>query len=213
MRSLLVLALLALLTLLAASAVSAGDFTRSGRVVHVVDGDTIDVRLDGGSTERVRVIGIDTPERGDCQAAEATGATRALADGKRVRLVGDGTQDTRDRYGRLLAYVWLPGGRDLGYQLVVGGHARVYVYRGHPFARVAAYESARALAGGKGIWRCGTTAAGGAPAGACEPGYSPCLPVTGDLDCGQIAASSKPVRVTGSDPYRLDGDGDGVGCE
>jgi hypothetical protein len=55
-----------------------------------------------------------------------------------------------------------------------------------------------------------------APPGAgasCEPGYSPCLPITSDLDCADIPDSKKPIRVTGSDPYRLDADGDGRGCE
>jgi hypothetical protein len=46
----------------------------------------------------------------------------------------------------------------------------------------------------------------------CEPGYSPCLPRVVDLNCADIPASKKPVRVTGSDPYRLDGNGDGWGC-
>jgi hypothetical protein len=49
--------------------------------------------------------------------------------------------------------------------------------------------------------------------GSCEPGYSPCLPVESDLDCSQIPDSKKPIHVTGSDPYRLDADGDGLGCE
>ncbi|HEU5046186.1 MAG TPA: hypothetical protein VFT75_18845 [Nocardioidaceae bacterium] len=49
--------------------------------------------------------------------------------------------------------------------------------------------------------------------GSCEPGYSPCLPVTSNLDCGDIPDSEKPVHVTGDDPYRLDGDGDGLACE
>jgi 5-methylcytosine-specific restriction endonuclease McrA len=48
--------------------------------------------------------------------------------------------------------------------------------------------------------------------GSCEPGYSPCLPQVADLDCADIPADKTPVRVTGSDPYRLDGDGDGYGC-
>jgi len=48
---------------------------------------------------------------------------------------------------------------------------------------------------------------------ACKPGYSPCLPVRPDLDCDQIADASKPVRVTGFDPYELDADGDGIGCD
>lgn len=50
--------------------------------------------------------------------------------------------------------------------------------------------------------------------GSCEPGYNPCLPITGDLDCPDIEAMGlAPVAVTGSDRYRLDGDGDRVGCE
>ena len=47
----------------------------------------------------------------------------------------------------------------------------------------------------------------------CQVGYSPCLPRVADLNCADIPASKKPVRVTGDDPYRLDGDGDGVACE
>lgn len=48
---------------------------------------------------------------------------------------------------------------------------------------------------------------------ACAPGYKPCLPVRADLDCGQIPDAMKPVRVTGADPYGLDADRDGLGCE
>ncbi|MFO6454386.1 MULTISPECIES: thermonuclease family protein [unclassified Aeromicrobium] len=49
-----------------------------------------------------------------------------------------------------------------------------------------------------------------APDKDCMAGYSPCLPIVADLDCGEIG---HPVRVTGSDPYRLDRDGDGTGCD
>jgi hypothetical protein len=52
-----------------------------------------------------------------------------------------------------------------------------------------------------------------APRGGCEPGYTPCLARVTDLDCGQIPAADKPIHVTGDDPYRLDADGDGLGCE
>ena len=47
----------------------------------------------------------------------------------------------------------------------------------------------------------------------CQPGYSPCLPRVVDLNCSDIPSAKKPIRVTGSDPYRLDGDGDGIACE
>jgi hypothetical protein len=55
--------------------------------------------------------------------------------------------------------------------------------------------------------------AGGSAGKKCEPGYSPCLPIVADLNCADISDSLKPIRVTGSDPYGLDGDGDGYGCE
>ncbi len=47
----------------------------------------------------------------------------------------------------------------------------------------------------------------------CQAGYSPCLPRVADLNCADIPESKKPIRVTGNDPYRLDGDGDGWGCD
>ncbi len=52
-----------------------------------------------------------------------------------------------------------------------------------------------------------------AAGGRCEPGYTPCLPVAGDLDCGDISDGLKPIHVTGNDPYNLDSDGDHLGCE
>ena len=143
---------------LTAGAAPSGSFTLAGTVSYVVDGDTLDIRAAGGRSERVRLIGIDTPERGACHAAAATREARRLALGKPVVLRGDATQATRDRYGRLLAYVALPGGKDLGQGLVRGGFGRVYVYGGKPFARVGAYRSAETAARSAraGLWgACG----------------------------------------------------------
>jgi hypothetical protein len=58
-----------------------------------------------------------------------------------------------------------------------------------------------------------SSAGGNSTGPGCQPGYSPCLPRVADLNCSDIPASKKPVRVTGSDPYRLDGDRDGWGCD
>jgi len=208
----------------ATSAAPSGGFTHRGIVVRVVDGDTVDVRLTSGKRERVRLIGIDATERGACFSSQASSRAQALALNKPVVLRGDATQDTRDRYGRLLAYVWVSG-RDLGYQLIAGGFAKVYVYR-DVFQRHSAYANAERRAKGsrRGLWkRCGTQTTApqpivpspAPPAGAtCHSSYSPCLPIVGDLDCADVRALGKaPVRVLGSDPYRLDGDGDGFGCE
>ena len=80
-----------------------------GRVVEVVDGDTIHVQL-GSAREKVRYIGIDTPETKDprrpvqCFGRQASEFNARLVGGERVRLVRD--VQARDRYGRLLAYVY-----------------------------------------------------------------------------------------------------------
>src|SRR5947207_14235634 len=84
--------------------------TLKGTVVRVVDGDTIHVRI-GARVEKVRYIGVNTPEvhhprKGEEPGGrEAAEVNRRLVEGKRVRLELDVQE--RDRYGRLLAYVWV----------------------------------------------------------------------------------------------------------
>ena len=72
-------------------------------VVDVIDGDTIEVAIDG-TIETVRYIGIDTPEIGQRCAGEATEANRRLVSGKRIMLVPD--KENRDIYDRLLRYIY-----------------------------------------------------------------------------------------------------------
>jgi endonuclease YncB( thermonuclease family) len=90
---------------------------QSAVVTNVVDGDTIDVQDVG----RIRVIGIDTPERGACGYDSATYAMAALVLGREVTLV-PGAADDSDRYGRLLRYVDV-GTLDVGLSLVAEGWA------------------------------------------------------------------------------------------
>jgi micrococcal nuclease len=128
------------------------------QVVRVVDGDTIRVRL-GGREERVRYIGIDTPESVkpgtpvQCYAKHAARANAALVAGRRVRLVGDA--EARDRYGRLLAYVYrVPDGAFVNAALVRDGYARTMtippnVAHADQFATLA--RGARQA--GRGLWR------------------------------------------------------------
>lgn len=100
------------------------------RVRRVYDGDTIEVEF-RGETERVRYIGIDTPEMSDPRPAieemarEAAAANRALVDDRAVRLEFDVQE--RDRYGRLLAYVWV-GDTLVNERLVRDGFARAGSY-------------------------------------------------------------------------------------
>jgi micrococcal nuclease len=213
LRLIVILALLAGALAAGAEPAAHGRFTLQATVTSVVDGDTLSVRLASGRAERVRLIGIDTPEHGQCLAGRATSAARRLAQGRPVVLTGDGTQATRDRYGRLLAYTWLPGGRDLGFRMIAEGLARVYVYGGRPFARLAAYRRAEQIGRRRGtnVWRGCRPAA--PTRGRCDPSYpGVCIPpYPPDLDCAQVPYSNFTVR--GNDPHGFDGDGDGVGCE
>jgi len=124
-------------------------------VTRVVDGDTVEVSL-GGETEDVRYIGVDTPESvAPGQPVECFGKTASrfnarLVDGERVRLVfGD---ERRDRYGRLLAYVYA-GPLFVNAELVRQGYARTLTIepntdRAELFARL---EQAAGDAG-RGLW-------------------------------------------------------------
>jgi micrococcal nuclease len=133
-------------------------------VVRPVDGDTLLARTEG-RTFYVRLLGIDTPETHrpgtpvECGGPQASASMGALAPrGARVRLESDPTQDRVDRYGRLLAYVWLADGRLLETAQLDAGWATTYVYEGHPvslFARLAA-AARGARDARRGVWAtCG----------------------------------------------------------
>jgi micrococcal nuclease len=103
--------------------------TLGGRVTRVVDGDTVHVRL-GGREETVRYIGIDTPESVkpgtpvQCYAEAASARNRRLVAGRDVTLRTDA--ESRDRYGRLLAYVYRRGdGLFVNAELVREGFATI----------------------------------------------------------------------------------------
>lgn len=133
--------------------------TQHGKIVKVVDGDTVDVRLKSGKKKRIRVIGIDTPEvhgTTECMGPEASeNAKKSFRRGTRVILYSDTSQDLEDRYGRLLRYVVRKkGSKDLGKLQLRAGLARVYVYDKTPFVRVKSYRRVQTAAkkAGSGIW-------------------------------------------------------------
>ena len=132
----------------------------TARVVRVVDGDTIIASV-GGRDERVRYIGMDTPEDVkpgtpvQCYSRAAAAENRRLVAGRQVRLVQDA--EARDRYGRLLAYVYRASdGMFVNAELVRRGYARPLtippnVAHEAQIARLA-HAARRA---GRGLWsRC-----------------------------------------------------------
>ncbi|OCA83722.1 thermonuclease family protein [Pseudobacillus wudalianchiensis] len=103
----------------------------TGTVVYVVDGDTFDVKLSNGKKERVRMTLVDTPETKHPRLGvqpfgpEASAFTKKLLTGQDVALEMDVQE--RDRYGRVLAYVWLDG-QLVNEQLIAKGLARVAIF-------------------------------------------------------------------------------------
>jgi micrococcal nuclease len=103
-----------------------------GKVVYVTDGDTIKVML-GGIAQAVRLVGVDTPETKDprrpvqCFGKEASERTASMLLGKIVRLEYDPVAGDRDKYGRLLRYVFLDD-INVSRQLIFDGYAHEYTY-------------------------------------------------------------------------------------
>jgi micrococcal nuclease len=134
----------------------------SARVVRVIDGDTVEVTIDG-TEEDVRYIGIDTPETVkpgspvECYGPQASAANHRLVEGRTVRLVFDA--ERRDPYDRLLAYVYTggrgqPGNpRFVNAALVRHGYARtLQIAPNTDHARQLRRLQAQAGRDGRGLW-------------------------------------------------------------
>lgn len=126
-------------------------------LMRIVDGDTIVVGFDN-RTQYVRLIGIDTPELNDpggpqCYAEEATTHLQEIAKTGIVTLHFDETQGMHDNYGRLLAYVELPDGTDLGKKMIEDGYAQEYTYKTN-FQRKSDYSTTQteAMLEERGLW-------------------------------------------------------------
>ncbi|HKX72899.1 MAG TPA: thermonuclease family protein [Candidatus Saccharimonadales bacterium] len=137
------------------------------RVVKVSDGDTIAVDMNG-KHESVRMIGVDTPETHkpntpvQCFGPEASDFTHKNLDGKNIRLEADPTNDNRDRYDRLLRYVYLEDGTLYQRRLIAEGYG--FAYTSFPFQKKDDFIHAQteAQTQKRGLWTaCKTSESGG----------------------------------------------------
>jgi micrococcal nuclease len=133
------------------------DAAPPARVIDVLDGDTIVVALADGSTDTIRLLGVNTPETHhptkpvECYGPEAAAYTARRLAGRRIRLEGD--VEARDVYGRRLAYVVVAGHR-FNDELLRRGYARLLVIapnRRHAHALLDAELAARHAR--RGLWR------------------------------------------------------------
>ena len=127
------------------------------KVTEFIDGDTIAVDMDGAN-EKVRMIGVDTPETHDprkavqCFGQAASDFTRNIIGQSSVRLEADPINSSRDRYDRLLRYVYTRDGTLINAEIIKQGYG--FAYLGFPFTKsdeFRGYQS-RARAESKGLW-------------------------------------------------------------
>lgn len=127
-------------------------------VLKVIDGDTINVSINGKS-ETLRLIGIDTPETVDprkpvqCFGREASNKAKEILSGKKVFLESDPTQGERDKYNRLLRYVFLEDGTFYNKFMISDGFAHEYTYN-LPYKYQKEFKKAQteAMNNKKGLW-------------------------------------------------------------
>jgi micrococcal nuclease len=131
------------------------------------DGDTIRVNMEG-KTETIRFIGVDTPETQDprkpvqCFGKAAAAHTKEIIGQSRVRLEADPTNSNRDRYDRLLRYIYLPDGTLVNKKIVADGFG--FVTTGFPFIKMEEFKAAESAArsANLGLWgSCNIDASGG----------------------------------------------------
>lgn len=146
------------------------------RVVRIEDGDTATIDMNG-TEERVRFIGVDTPEIQDprkpvqCYGKAASNFTKSLIGANPLRLEADPENTNRDRYDRLLRYVYLPDGTFVNAEIIKQGYG--FAYTSFPFTKKEEFkqleESAKAEK--RGLWGSCTT-------GKDEKGYNTINPET-----------------------------------
>jgi endonuclease YncB( thermonuclease family) len=202
------------------------------QVVRIHDGDTLTL----SSGEKVRFLQIDTPEisPAECYGAQAHKALVEIIGKSSITLESDSVSGDKDKFGRILRYVKV-GKVNINLKLVEIGAATPYFYKGEKGKYSAQLLKAAQNAKAKkiGLWKscpsakleplkAATTGAAGSALNApissdakCDPNYQGCLPpYPPDIDCSEVKKMGLvPIRVIGVDVHKLDGDGDGIGCD
>jgi endonuclease YncB( thermonuclease family) len=137
---------------------TSGDERIAAFVSSVTDGDTVRLNYEG-TVQSIRMIGVDTPETRDprkpvqCYGAEASRFTKEMLLKQNVTISFDETQGIRDKYDRLLVYIWLPDGRLFNQLLISEGYAFEYTYN-LPYKYQAEFIAAEndARVAQRGLW-------------------------------------------------------------
>lgn len=203
-------------------------------VVKIIDGDTLQIKI-GDKSEVVRLIGIDTPESVDprkpvqCFANEATKkAKELLPPGRKISLESDLTQGDKDKYNRLLRYVFLEDGSNFGELMIAEGYAHEYTYK-VPYKYMEDFKQAEkeAREAERGLWAADAclieippTSKVASPTVTIQPTSVENNPSSGGYTCGTKTKCGEMTSCAEAMYFlntcgvtRLDGDKDGVPCE
>ncbi|MDO8573295.1 MAG: thermonuclease family protein [Candidatus Daviesbacteria bacterium] len=195
------------------------------KVTKVIDGDTIQVVIDN-EKETIRLIGIDSPETVDprksvqCFGKEASAKAKLLLSDKSVMLESDPTQGERDKYQRLLRYVFLEDGTNFNKLMISEGYAHEYTYN-IPYKYQSEFKQAQKEAeeNKRGLWAdnaclTNTPQPSTQTSGTVNPTTTSGFTCAEKTTCGQMSSCAEAeFYLNTCGVSRLDGDKDGVPCE
>lgn len=196
--------------------------TQKFLVMKVIDGDTIDLQINS-KKETVRLIGIDAPESGACFGSESTIKANELLGSGFVNFENDSSQGERDRYGRLLGYVFLENGTNFAESMIKNGFAKEYTYN-KPYKYQSVFKSAQneATLNNRGLWaQCSAgqnSTIGQSPKPSSSPSLFPKASGSYTCDCSKLCSQISTCdeayfQLNSCGCTKRDSDGDGVPCE
>jgi len=128
------------------------------KITYFYDGDTIKLDI-GGKEEKIRLLGIDTPEmnfdsskKPDCYAQEATDKIKKIINNSCVKIKRDSLAGDKDKYGRLLRYIYLPDNTFVNLEMVKQGYAFNYIYSDNEFKKEFTQAEEQAKGQRLGLW-------------------------------------------------------------
>lgn len=187
------------------------------KVLKVIDGDTIDIEING-KKENIRLIGIDAPESGQCFGNESTSKAHKLLSSQVIVLEKDPSQDERDRYGRLLGYIFLSDGTNIQELMIREGFVREYTYS-KPYKYQSLFKNAQVEAQNnkRGLWQdgaCSIPTIEPKPSGSVQNNVQGSYTCDCSKLCGQIQTCDEAYfQLNNCSCTKRDSDKDGVPCE
>lgn len=192
-------------------------------IIKVIDGDTVVVDI-GGKNETVRLIGINAPETKECFVKEATVKAKQILSDAQIKLETDNTQSDRDKYNRLLRYVILSDGSNLGKTLIMEGFAKEYTFKtAYKYQKEFKNAQSEARKARKGLWADNACLSGNKENTSNKnttASIGVCYCESNKYNCTNFKTHSEAqsvfeccVKKIGNDIHKLDGNNDGQVCE